>query len=250
MHKARLFGVAVAGFTLLATVTPASAELTEEFFTGGEGEAGWVAFDPAPEGATENASIALTLKTSADYAGVELAGFAAEPPETPPSFTFRSSVTNAGSGGSPRLVMLFDDGGKMELRPLSWTADEWVVIDGSVVDATQGWDNGGGSCGFLYNTSYATALACHGGAVVTDVFVVTDSAWLYTAGYTHYIDDIAYGGDTLSFPPTCLADFTGSHENGPVSGPVHDVVEPVAAGAGLGETVHGINCDVIVPLGL
>jgi hypothetical protein len=52
---------------------------------------------------------------------------------------------------------------------------------------------------------------------VTGVIVVTDSAWLFTSGYTHYIDNINYGGIFVTSPsPGCHesdggGDFQGDH---------------------------------------
>jgi len=42
-------------------------------------------------------------------------------------------------------------------------------------------------------------LACHPGASVTGVIVVTDSSWL-AGPYTHYIDNIRYGGTLITSP--------------------------------------------------
>jgi hypothetical protein len=53
---------------------------------------------------------------------------------------------------------------------------------------------------------------------VTDVFVVTDSAWICcsTTGYTHYIDNIHYGSAFITCPSNCResdgnGDFQGQH---------------------------------------
>lgn len=247
MRKALLAGVVA--MVAIAMTVPASADVSESFFSGGaDASAGWVAFTPAPPGSGEDASIALEVNSPDGYAGVEISGVGTAAPATPPSFAFRSNATNAGSGGSPRLVIGFDDGGNMQLRPLSWTADTWVTIDGAITDSTQGWDNAGGSCGFLYNTTYATALGCHSGANVTSLFVVSDSGWLHAGGYIHYIDDISYDGTTVSYPTACLDDFTGSHETGTVSSVVHDAVEPASGPAA--STVHGVNCDIVAANGL
>lgn len=83
----------------------------------------------------------------------------------------------------------------MSLRPLAWVGGVWTHEDG----ATPDWDNRGGTCGFLYEQSYSVELACHAGKTVTDVFVVTDSAWL-AGPYTHYIDNIRYDGALVTSP--------------------------------------------------
>jgi len=102
--------------------------------------------------------------------------------------------------------MIFSDNGDMELRPLFWAKDTWTHLDGSSTFPGF-WDVTGGTCGFLYSATYAAGLACHAGKTVTDVFVVTDSAWKYPSGYTHYIDNISYGAALVTSPEE-----TGCHE--------------------------------------
>lgn len=177
-------------------------EVFVTFFHSPAATAGWVHFTPAPTGDPDDWSIKLLLPTGADYAGAVLHNVAGPPPSSPPSFDFRSSVTSIYSGGSPRLVMCFNDGAncssRMELRPLAWVANTWTTENGLSSD----WDNNGGTCGFVYEHPYAFEIACHPGATVTDVFVVTDSAWICcnTSGYTHYIDNIHYGAAFITRP--------------------------------------------------
>lgn len=128
------------------------------------------------------------------FAGIELHHVPSAAPQTPPAFDFMADKT-ALSGGSPRLVMVFSDGGDMELRPLAWTASTWTHEEGTSLD----WDVRSPNCPFLFETSYATGLACHAGATVTDAFIVTDSGWL-SAPYTNWIDNIQYAGTTVSQP--------------------------------------------------
>jgi hypothetical protein len=64
------------------------------------------------------------------------------------------------------------------------------------------------------------------------------------AGQGFLIDNLSLS----SGPISCVDDIAGGHETGIVSSPVHNTVEPLVGP--LGPTVHGINCDVIVPLGL
>jgi hypothetical protein len=91
------------------------------------------------------------------------------------SFDFNANQTGA-SGGSPRMVVQFSDGGNGQLRPLTWTANTWTTVDGM---SGNNWDNSGGSGGFVYGTSWSGILACHPGATITGIFVVNDSGWLY-----------------------------------------------------------------------
>ena len=70
-----------------------------------------------------------------------------------------------------------------------------------------------------HSTFLSGALPCVSGIVanewfdrvsgknVTSVIVVTDSAWLYATGYTHYIDNIRYGNAFITSP-----DGAGCHE--------------------------------------
>lgn len=120
------------------------------------------------------------------------------PPAMSPTFDFYPTVTGA-SGGSPRLVINFSDGGSANLRPLAWVANTWTT-EGTGATVND-WDNGGGSCGsFSYEISYAAVLACHPGATVTSAYVVSDSGWLYNGGYTNFIDNIQWNGQTFSQP--------------------------------------------------
>jgi hypothetical protein len=169
------------------------------FFTGGTAQAGWAKATPPPPGAGRGWSIRLWVNGQSptdygQYAGATLLRVPATLPASPPSFDFMAD-RSAASGGSPRLVIGFSDGGRAELRPLNWTAGIWVHEDGTSVD----WDNNGGTCGFVYQTSYAIIQACHAGATVTAVYVVSDSGWLNQGGYTNYIANIRYG-DILVTP--------------------------------------------------
>ncbi len=93
------------------------------------------------------------------------------------SFDFNPNQTGA-SGGSPRMVVEFSDGGNGQLRPLNWTANTWSTVDGMVGN---NWDNSGGVCGFQYGTTWSVILACHPNTTITSIFVVNDSGWLYPA---------------------------------------------------------------------
>lgn len=128
------------------------------------------------------------------FAGIQLHHVSSTAPATPPAFDFMADKV-AASGGSPRLVMQFSDGGDMELRPLAWTAHTWTTEDGASTD----WDIHSPTCPFVFETTYAAGLACHAGASVTSVFIVTDSGWL-SAPYTNWIDNIQYDGKVVSQP--------------------------------------------------
>jgi hypothetical protein len=186
----------------LALAAPAHAQFAfGSFATEGDARAGWVNEPNSPLGSTEQQSIGLFVNgTSAsdfsDAARAKFVGVSGAAPAVPPSFDFKV-FTVGGSGGSARLVVRFSDGGRGELRPLSLAADVWTHVDGSGTD----WDNRGGACGDLANQSYAQIVACHPGADVTVVEVINDSGWLYPGGFQLLVDNISYGGQTVSSPP-------------------------------------------------
>lgn len=209
--KAALTMSTVAAMSLLgglAARADGHEDVTVTFFHSPTAEAGWVHFSPPPSGDPDDWSIQLRLPNDpAAYAGLRLQGVAGPPPAVPPAFDFYSTVAGP-SGGSPRLVMSFSDGGNMELRPLAWVANVWTHEDGATTD----WDIHSPTCPFLYEQTYAAGLACHVGATVSGVIVVTDSAWLNGA-YTHYIDNIRYGGAVVTSPDQ-VACQQGNGENG------------------------------------
>ena len=186
----------------LALAAPASAQFAfGSFATEGDASAGWVNEPNSPLGSTEQQSIGLFVNgTSAsdfsDAARAKFVGVAGPAPAVPPSFDFKV-FTIGGSGGSARLVVRFSDGGRGELRPLSLSAGDWTHVDGAGTD----WDNRGGSCGDLANQTYAQVVACHTGADVTIVEVINDSGWLYNGGFQLLVDNVSYGGTTVSSPP-------------------------------------------------
>jgi len=135
------------------------------------------------------------------FAGINFHHVPGAPPPLAPSFDFKADRT-ADSGGSPRLVMQFSDAGNINLRPLAWVQDTWISEGpGNHPDpsAATNWDNNGGTCGFLYETTYQTAVACHAGATVTAAYIVSDSGWL-NGPYRNWIDNIQYDGTVISQP--------------------------------------------------
>lgn len=141
------------------------------------------------------------LNGFSSFAGINFHHIPSSAPPNPPAFDFKANKT-AASGGSPRLVMTFSDGGNINLRPNLWTQDIWTSErTGPTPDPlfTTNWDNNGGSCGFLYQTAYDVAVACHSGATVTAAFIVSDSGWL-NAPYVNWIDNIQYNDQIISQP--------------------------------------------------
>jgi hypothetical protein len=132
------------------------------------------------------------------YGGLELNGGPTDPSAvTALSFAYKADTTGSG-GGSPRLVLEFSDGGSADLRPLNWTADVWVTVDG--LGFTPTWDNNGGSCGYRYNVTWADILDCHSGTTITSIYLVNDSGWLYpTSGEQVVLDAVNVNG--IGFGP-------------------------------------------------
>lgn len=204
-------GMLAAGIVLMFALTPASAGRSKpsvSFFAGAypagsvaNGSAHWTNTQSNDgDGFSMEIDVPQGVGTPnyySSYGGITLHHVAGSPaPATEPSFDFMSTVGGS-SGGSPRLVIRFSDGGSINLRPLSWTANTWTTEDG----ASNDWDNNGGSCGFLYEKSYATVLACHADTTVTSAYIVSDSGWLYpSSGYVQYIDNLQYDGYTISQP--------------------------------------------------
>jgi hypothetical protein len=186
----------------LAVAAPANAQLSfSSFATQGDATAGWVNEPNAPPNATEQQSISLFVngKSANDFSAAARARFVGingPAPATPPNFDFKV-FTVGGSGGSVRLVVRFADGGRIELRPVSLSANVWTHIDGSGND----WDSVGGACSAQVNSSYSNAVACHPGANVTGVDLINDSGWLYLGGFQVLADNVSYGETTVSVPP-------------------------------------------------
>ena len=196
---------------------PSSRDLSVSFFVGNIGHLhpGMAYWTDATSNDTDAYSVELDVPeggTPADgfssFAGINFHHVTGQPaPASSPTFDFKPNKTSfsgaipTGSGGSPRLVMVFSDGGNINLRPLGWIADQWVTegVGATVLD----WDNNGGICGFRYEQDYNTVVACHPGAVVTQAFIVSDSGWVSPPGgapYTNWIDNIQYNGVTVSQP--------------------------------------------------
>jgi hypothetical protein len=190
-----LIGALAGLLTLPAAGALAQDDGPVQFFANGQASASWDKIVPAPVGDTDTWSIELTIGDAFSYAGARLVGVAGPPPPAtnPPSFDFQSTISGD-SGGSPRLVMQFSDLGRLELRPLTWVAGAWAK------PLATGWDSNGGACPFKYGVVYAVGLACHAGATVTDVYVVTDSGWKHPTGYTNWIDNIRYGSLLITRP--------------------------------------------------
>lgn len=173
MNKQSLWAL-LAALAVLVVVPSAwaadngNAPATLSFFSSGGGaHAGWVHTDDQPPGDTDSQSI--QIDTTADgYAGVLVHHVYGWPTESFPNSSYDFKAATPGtSEGSPRLVILFSDGGRAELRPLFWTTTWQKVADPN-------WDNNGGVCGYLYEQNWNTVQACHPGTYVTNEYITTD----------------------------------------------------------------------------
>jgi hypothetical protein len=184
----------VCGVLAPAAAAKAATPVFSTFFTQGNGAAAWSEGADAP-GDNDGQSVKLTVPDPSSYAGLVLSNFSPTPPSTAPAFSFLSSVSGP-SGGAPRLVLRFSNGDTAELAPASWTAGQWTRLSGGAVD----WfDAGAGGCPALNDVSYAQALACStgSGASITDVYLLADDT-SSASGFVQYVDDISYGGATVT----------------------------------------------------
>lgn len=147
-----------------------NAPPTLSFFSGGGGaHAGWVHTDDQPPGDTDQQAIRIhdTIDPTG-YAGVLVHHVYGTATASFPNSTFDFKADTPGpSFGYPRLVIRFSDGGRAELRPLTWQTT-WSTV------ADPNWDNNGGTCGFVYQTTWNTVQACHIGTIVTNAYITTD----------------------------------------------------------------------------
>lgn len=173
-----VFGALLAvGLSVGSALADPAANIS--FFHGADGTAHW--------GPQQGAIVLSETTTPGAYAGALLMHVASVAPATPPSFEQTDTVNESGAG-SPRLVILFGDGGTITgYRLFMSTAPQNSPLQ---------WDSMGGRAGFLYNAGYAAAVADHSGGVVA-AYVVTDSGWEGEA-YTNSISHITYGHNTYA----------------------------------------------------
>jgi hypothetical protein len=213
----RLFLAGVTALWLILGVPAFAADNgnappTLSFFSGGGGaHAGWVHTDDQPPGDTDGQAIHIHV-TPTGYAGVLVHHVYGMPTSTYPNskFDFKSNLVSASSLGYPRLVILFSDGGRGELRPLTWQPN-WTTVQDPY------WDNGGGLCGYNFQVTWQHIQACHPGTIVTNAYITTDPGievdfWidnLETAGkrWTSASDNGNGDNSTATFTPDLLPAF-------------------------------------------
>ena len=171
---------------------------SESFFAYGNASAHW---DNSQSADGDSFSQVYEVNDASSYAGTTLHHVEGLPaPANAPSFDFKADRVSPDSpGGSPRLVIVFSDGGNINLRPLIWTG-QWQHEGGDSGPTANDWDNVGGSCGSEYEQDYQTVKHCHAGAVVTAAFLVSDSFWKVLSPYKNWIDNVQYDGKTISQP--------------------------------------------------
>jgi hypothetical protein len=165
--------VAVLAMLCLAPLATAADQgnthATLSFFSSGSGaHAGWVHTNDQPAIDTDYSQAIQIHTTATGYAGVLVHHVYGTPTASFPNSSFDFKAATPGpSLGSPRLVILFSDGGRAELRPLVWTTDWQKVADPN-------WDDNGGTCGFVYETTWNTVQACHAGTFIANEYITTD----------------------------------------------------------------------------
>lgn len=194
---AAILAIAVAAALVVPQLTHAAPPASNP-----PGGALWKAFGDgawAPHaGKNSQFGFVTTSDSTGTFGGLDMKRLPTTDPAaiTALSFDFSANMSGA-SGGSPRLVVEFSDGGNGELRPLTWTANTWATVDGM---SGNNWDNEGGTCGFQYATTWSAIVACHAGATIADIFVVNDSGWLYSQGEQVTLDNVVVN-DTVAAGP-------------------------------------------------
>ena len=185
---AALFAVAIMSASSSAATDRGNAPPKLSFFSGGdEGANAHWQHDEAdsPDDDNEQDIEVNTLTSPNGYAGFDVHHVFGTPTEQypPSSYDLKS---NAPSGtpslGSPRLVVVFSDGGNASLRPLTLETEWQTVSDNN-------WDNNSGGCGFRFQQTWQQIQACHPGTTIVEVFFTADPY-----GWTHWVDNVDTAG--------------------------------------------------------
>lgn len=156
------------------------------FFSGQQSDAHWTPLDSAdPNRMSIELEVGPTVGLS--FAGFELLHEEGTPPPAREPRFFHKEDRAGPSGGSPRLVIIFPNG-NIQLRPDQWSTSWQFVGEG---DGDGNWDVVGGNCVSAFDQTYQQALACFPGGIVQNVFLVTDSNFLYP-GYVNWVDRLQY----------------------------------------------------------
>jgi hypothetical protein len=127
--------------------------------------------------------IEMVTTAPAGFARIDVMHVFGTPTADYPNSSYEVKSNMAGpSLGSPRLVVNFSDGGSGHLRPLM-NSMSWQLV------ADPNWDNNGGTCGFVFQTTWQNVQSCHAGTFVTSVHWVADPY-----GFTHWFDNLNTNG--------------------------------------------------------
>lgn len=181
----RFFGpvVATCGFFAMSGVAVAQPPQWQPF-----GDGHWQAGTGNAGADKQNWGFVTTSNGSGTYGGLQLRSAPQHLSDYPDgssfSFDYKSNVDGS-SGGSPRMVVQFSDGGSGQLGPTALDNSGYHHETGTNSD----WNNTGG-CGYRYGTSWDEVKNCHPNATVTGISVVNDSGWAYPSGETITLDNV------------------------------------------------------------
>ncbi len=186
----------IGALATIAVSAPAVAGTREKpnirFFSGQNSDAHWTPLDSQdPNRMSIELEVGPTVFT--DFAGLVLNHVEGQPAPVREPYFYHKEDRAGPSGGSPRLVIIFPNG-NMQLRPDQWSTSWQLVGEG---DGDGNWDVSGGTCGFLFDATYAQARACFPNGIVSAVILVTDSNFLYP-GYTNWVDRLQYNSFEFS----------------------------------------------------
>lgn len=193
---------------LLASMLFAPAAFAERvkpnihFFSGAQDDAHWTPKDSAdPNRMSIELEVGPLATGGLGYAGLSFNHVEGRPaPVVEPYFWHKEDRDSPASGGSPRLSIIFANGGVLDLRPDEWTTG-WRQVGGQGEQGEQGnWDVRNHVCPQMFDAEYEQVRPCFDGIPVTAVILVTDSNWMADkmSGYTNWVDRIQYEGFEFS----------------------------------------------------
>ena len=187
----------------LALASPASAQLSfQGFVTHGDAKAGWITETNTPVGATDQDSIELFVNGTGptdldDAARAILTGIRRGPAGHPAELRLQGVE----HGRERRLGAAPDQVQRRRQRRAAAAHPAVRPVDSrGRCDERLGHRAAGAA---LASPSRATPqlLACHPGATVAGVELVNDSGWLHPGGFQVLVDNVSYGGETITAPP-------------------------------------------------
>jgi hypothetical protein len=192
----------VASLVFVPTAMAERVKPNISFFSGAQDDAHWTPLDSSD---ANRMSIELEVGPLATgglgYAGLDFNHVEGRPaPLVEPYFWHKEDRESPASGGSPRLSIIFANGGVLDLRPDEWS-QEWRKVGGDGEQGEQGnWDVRNHVCPFTYDAEYEQVRPCFDGIPVANVILVTDSNWMADklTGYTNWVDQIQYDGFVFS----------------------------------------------------